>query len=135
MCDLRLTDRRSCLDSVTECVRELTERLSVRLVLLFGSQARGDTHRTSDYDLFVLADDLPHDYWARQEVLRQDKSPWGDVVGFTVEEAQELIHRGLILDALLDGVLLWGERALLESLQERARQHLSKYNLRKTPWG
>ena len=104
-------------------------------MLLFGSQARGDTHRTSDYDLFVLADDLPHDYWARQKVLREDRPLWVDVVGFTVEEAQELIHRGLILDALLDGVLLWGEEALLGSLQERAERHLLKYNLRKTPWG
>lgn len=116
-------------------MRGLTERLDVRLILLFGSQARGDTHRTSDYDLFVLADDLPHDYWARQEMLRQDKSPWVDVVAFTVREAQELIHRGLILDALLDGVLVWGEEALLKSLQERARQHLVRYSLRKTPWG
>jgi len=105
------------------------------LVPLFGSQARGDTHRTSDCDLFVLADDLPHDYWARQEVLWQDKPLWVDVVGFTVKEAQELIHRGLILDALLDGVLLWGEETLCESLQERAQQHLLKYDLRKTPWG
>lgn len=107
----------------------------MRLVLLFGSQARGDAHRTSDYDLFVLADDLPHDYWARQDTLRRDKPLWVDVVGFTVREAQELIHRGLILDALLDGVLLWGDKVLLESLQERAQQHLSRYNLRKTPWG
>jgi len=57
------------------------------------------------------------------------------VAGFTVEEAQQLIHRGLILDALLDGVLLWGDGALLASLQERAQQHLSRYDLRKTLWG
>jgi len=49
---------------LSEGLRELAEKLrgyGVRLIILFGSRARGDYTEDSDVDVLVVADRLPRD--------------------------------------------------------------------------
>ena len=42
-------------DKKREIIKELAEKYSLRLVLLFGSQVSGKTHKESDYDIGYLS--------------------------------------------------------------------------------
>ncbi|MGC8959041.1 MAG: nucleotidyltransferase domain-containing protein [Chloroflexia bacterium] len=104
-------------------------------ILLFGSYARGKAGRYSDYDLFIVAATLPPDYWERQSLLDQGKPAWVDVVAFTPSELEQILHRGLVLDALLDGLLLRGDEAAFRQWREKAGRYIERQGLRRTPWG
>lgn len=116
-------------------INKLTERLQPLFILLFGSYARGEAGRYSDYDLFIVATALPCDYWERQLLLDMEKPAWVDVVAFTPSELEQILHRGLVLDALLDGFLLRGDEATFRQWREKARQYMKSQGLRRTPWG
>ena len=125
----------SCPPYVEEFIKRLKERAPVCFMLLFGSQARGEGHRYSDYDLFVVAKELPQDFWERIRLLTTDKPAWIDVIGFTVDETRKLIHREIILNALLEGKLLWGDENLFKELKTLAEHYLKRKKLKKMPWG
>ena len=122
----------SCPPDIASYVASLERRLAPKAVILFGSQARRDTHQASDYDLLVVADNLPGDYWRRIDLLWQDKPPLVDVLGFTEEEMWACLHRGLILDALLEGRSLVGE---IGAWRRRARRYLRRHGLIKKWFG
>ncbi len=125
-------DPGGCPPAIAEYVESLERRLKPQAVILFGSQARGDAGCLSDYDLLVVADELPTDFWERLNLLWEDKPPLVDVLGFTEEELMACLHRGLILDALLEGHPLVGD---LELWRRRARQYLQEHGLVKKWFG
>ncbi|MEM4519049.1 MAG: nucleotidyltransferase domain-containing protein [Sulfolobales archaeon] len=49
------------LDELKDLVEEYRRKLSLKLVVLFGSRARGDYTDKSDVDILVVADELPKD--------------------------------------------------------------------------
>lgn len=125
-------DYRSCPRHLGEYLDRLIERVRPKAIILFGSRARGEEDRFSDYDLLVISDELPADLWQRLDLLWQDKPVGVDILGFTVEELEACLHRGLILDALLDGVALVGS---VEDWRQQALTHLAETNLVRTPYG
>ncbi len=44
-------------EKITDALRPLMRRPDIQLIILFGSTARGDTHRGSDIDVAILAAD------------------------------------------------------------------------------
>lgn len=48
------------IEVLAEAVRRIEQFCHPRLVLLFGSRARGDARADSDFDLAVVVDDLPN---------------------------------------------------------------------------
>jgi predicted nucleotidyltransferase len=94
--------------------------------------ATGEAHRTSDYDLLVVAQNLPLDVWERIDVLWRDKPLDVEVIGFRPKEIEEKIHRGLVLDALLLGRVLYGN---VSGLQEKARHFVGEKKLVRTEAG
>ncbi|MBC8447230.1 MAG: nucleotidyltransferase domain-containing protein [Chloroflexi bacterium] len=125
-------DHRGRPRHLDEYVDTLVAKVRPRAVVLFGSRARGEEDRYSDYDLLVISDELPADLWQRLDLLWQDKPADVDVLGFTVEELEACLHRGLILDALLDGVTLVGN---IKDWCERASAYLAESGLVRTPYG
>lgn len=128
-------DRFRLPDDIDAYVDRLAERLKPLFILLFGSRTRGEAGRYSDYDLFIVAPGLPADYWERQRVLWRDKPAWVDVIAFSPEELTRVLHRGLVLDALLDGVLLRGNEASFAEWRARGQAYIESQGLQKTPWG
>jgi len=58
-----------------------------------------------------------------------------DIVAFSTQEVNRLLHRGLILDALLDGQLLLGDGQIYAQLKRKAEEYLREKGLVKTEWG
>jgi len=110
----------------------LIEQLRPKGILLFGSVARGEAHKTSDYDLLVVAEDIPLDFWERTDLLWKEKPLDVEIVGFRPQEIEDTIHRGFILDILLTGKVLYGD---LSELQKRAKRFVSEKKLMRTAYG
>ena len=92
------------LDQVVEALRAaLGERLVS--VVLFGSRARGDAKPESDWDLLVIAGELPESYWDRHlyfvHTLPVDLRGGVAILARTQEEFEERIP-SLALDIAID---------------------------------
>ena len=100
------------LATLQEVVTALRQALSQRLiaVVLFGSRARGEAQETSDWDLLVIARDLPAKTLARHLLLKNALPvDWRARVanlGKTPQEFEAALP-SLYLDIALDGILLY----------------------------
>ena len=85
----------------------------LKTVVLFGSQAREETHSDSDHDIFVLFDGLPADPVARQRSVRGALLPvLGELPGAIslIAKTPEGVTANLtplLLDICIDGICLW----------------------------
>ncbi|AEA12352.1 DNA polymerase, beta domain protein region [Thermoproteus uzoniensis 768-20] len=95
---------------------ERYKSLGAKLVVLFGSRARGDYTESSDYDVLVVADDLPADPREAYGVLFDLEHPAVQPLGVRSDRFLEMLRRGnvLLLEALEDGVVLYADRSFLE---------------------
>jgi predicted nucleotidyltransferase len=79
-------------------------------VILFGSRARGEAHENSDWDLLIVARDLPSRYFKRHIQLKEFlPATWrGDVtvLAKTPQEFEAYLP-SLFLDIALDGIILY----------------------------
>jgi uncharacterized protein len=86
----------------------LGERLIA--VVLFGSQARGDATPESDWDLLVIARELPENHWERHlffvNALPVSSRSGISILARTPEEFEKRIP-SLHLDIALDGKILY----------------------------
>ena len=78
-------------------------------VVLFGSRARGDATEVSDWDLLVIAWDLPSSFFQRHlqltALLPVEWRGWVGLLARTPAEFEARIS-SLMLDIYLDGVVL-----------------------------
>lgn len=119
-------------------VDALLERFGARLktVVLFGSQARMETHSASDHDIFVMIDNLPAEPVARQRIVRGALLPvLGELPGAisliarTPEEVAANLTP-LLLDICVDGICLWGS-SVFEPYRTKALAALNRSPLRR----
>ena len=54
------------IDTITDITNRIIETVHPQKVILFGSFARGEDTKESDYDLFILADDIDNDGFKAQ---------------------------------------------------------------------
>lgn len=132
MFGLRTEANRGLPEDIKAYLSSLERSLRIEAIILFGSRAGENPHRRSDYDLLIIADQLAGDLWERQEVLWRDKPGSVDVIGLTPQEVKLMIHRGLILDALLQGKVLQGD---ISELRDLAHAHIRKEGLVRTAVG
>jgi len=95
-----------------EILEEITNRLVARFdpvrIILFGSQARGDTHEHSDVDILLVLDSCPDKHRAIADALNTlNGVPMStDVVVTTLGEIAE---RGQLVGSVLRPALREGE--------------------------
>ena len=95
--------------SPAQCaVRALRRALGRRLraVVLYGSRARGDAKGESDWDLLVLAEDLPEETLRRHMELKRALPPSCRAIVSILAKTPAEFEAGLpslILDIALDG--------------------------------
>lgn len=101
-------------------------------IVLFGSRARGDWGSESDYDLFVVAEDLPVSRLKRMMSLRSFLTHFTEkicIVAKTKEEVDRTFPP-IFLDIGLDGYPIF-DRGFMEPRLKRIRQIIRDAGLRR----
>ncbi|MBI3360804.1 MAG: nucleotidyltransferase domain-containing protein [Chloroflexi bacterium] len=122
------TDSQRCPRLIAEYIDSLRSHFDVQTVILFGSRARGDGDEFSDWDLFVVARNLPTDWRERTKAVRRGKPTGVDVFAWTKREVRQFIYRTFVLDIADEGVPIFGDMAWMSELadQYRARRKATK---------
>jgi predicted nucleotidyltransferase len=97
---------------LSQAVTALQEGLGERLVavVLYGSRARGQARQDSDWDLFIIATDLPVQLWARHILLKRFlPAPFRGAISLLAKTPAEFEERisSLYLDIAQDGQILF----------------------------
>ena len=119
-------------------VQALAERYAERLklIVLFGSQVRGEARPGSDHDLFVVVDGLSPDPLARRRdvmsVLLPELTCLPERLSLIAKTPHELMSdlTPLVLDVCVDGICLYGQ-AYFDVLRRRVLQALERSGLQR----
>ena len=104
-----MEDREAILSQIVTALREgLSERLVA--VVLYGSRARGQAREDSDWDLFIIATDLPRQLWERHILLKRFlPAAYRGAVSLLAKTPREFEEKisSLYLDIAQDGQILF----------------------------
>lgn len=99
------------------------------MVVLVGSQSRGEARPDSDHDLFVVIEDLPQDPLARQRAVMSPLLPellrLPEGLSVIAKTPEELLGNltPLVVDICTDGIGLYGQETF-KALQTKVMQAL-----------
>ncbi len=107
---------------------EAYQKFNPRLVVLFGSRARGDHLESSDIDVLVVADGLPEDPRESYLLLLIEDLPQLSPLGMPTRVFLNKLEEGVpfILEVIEDGRVLCGDSRFIEhvrSLYSRVRRN------------
>ena len=110
--------------------------LKPRLVVLFGSRARGNHLEDSDFDVLVVADTLPRDPREAFELLYDPEEPLVMPIGMNTEVFLRKLREGstFILEILEDGVVACGDPRFLEVIHYLYSKVRPRYVRRGRAW-
>jgi len=92
-------------------IKDIQNRVPLKVVILFGSYARGTANRFSDYDLVIIAD-FQEEYFDRSAWISEIAPLISiDLFCYTPEEFEELFssYNLTAIDAIGEGIILFGE--------------------------
>ena len=125
---------------ITECLkREFSTRLLG--VMLFGSRARGDHKDYSDYDIFVLLENLDKNDSIRAyralRIFRDEYLRDTSLVVLSCKELYENIDSPIVLNALYEGIIIYDREGVLRKVKEKLLHEMKKLGMRriKKEWG
>ena len=115
-----LNDEFPYKNEIAEYLEAIKERLKPKLVVLYGSIAKGTFGLGSDVDILIVADDLPKNPNERLRLLYtldRTRAPI-DAKAYTPREVKRMLSKGhpLIMDALEDGKVLYADEGYLKEL-------------------
>jgi predicted nucleotidyltransferase len=129
-------------DELTTLVQRIAEGLSGRLVavVLFGSRARDEVSETSDWDLLIIAEDLPARTLDRNlDLKRLLPLEWQGRVSILAKTPEQFrgVVSSLYLDVALDGKILYDPRGFAAQRLGALRRRIAELGLRRerTPEG
>lgn len=118
-------------------IEEVEKELRPALMLLFGSRCRGEHTQLSDIDLLVVSDQLgpdPRESFVRlKRICPAPIEPFGGDMEWLLTGICTLNF--LILDALTEGIILYGEGSALNRMQEVLEETVHRFDLKKEPRG
>lgn len=100
-------------------------------VVLYGSRARGEGNQWSDWDLLVIAEDLPDNHWQRGQFLSQllQACPAAVTVLARTPAEFEAHVSSLYLDIALDGRILHDPRGYATRKLSELRRLIERLGL------
>ncbi len=125
-------------NGIRKALRPLTdafhEQLGDRLVamVLFGSRARNEAGVDSDWDLLLIADELPQKAFDRHLfVKRLLPSDWRGIVSIAAKTPQEFDAsvQALYLDIALDGIVLFDKETYVTERLAFLKRQLAEQGL------
>ncbi len=122
--------------ALNEVVEELREKLRDCLVaiVLFGSRARGDAHEESDWDILVIAHDLPDRSFRRHTFLKaQLPLKWRAAISLIAKTPKEFEAAlpAFYLDIALDGIVLYDPHRYMQEKLSHLQTLIRKKGLRR----
>jgi len=123
---------------IKKYVEALREQINPKLIILYGSAAKGSFGIGSDIDILVVSDNLPKNPNKRLKMLYEidpTRAPI-DPKGYTPSEIKKMLAKGhpLILDALSDGVILYTEESYLRELMALFKLARKKFRRFERGW-
>ncbi|MEM1533160.1 MAG: nucleotidyltransferase domain-containing protein [Desulfurococcaceae archaeon] len=103
-----------------ELVEKYARKVSrLKLVMLFGSRARGDFTDSSDIDILIVADDLPVDPREAYLLLYDYDFPNVNPLGMNTEAFLKKLSNGstFIMEIVEDGKPLYVDEEFMRSIQ------------------
>ncbi|MBT9164579.1 MAG: hypothetical protein DDT23_00581 [candidate division WS2 bacterium] len=125
------------LDLLTELeqvAKVFKEKLGKSLVgiALFGSTTRGEAHIDSDWDIFMVTDELPDNPFERQMFLRSMlPKEMGTKISLMAKTKEEFEHRLLpvYLDIAADAMILFDPEGYLERKFKQIKEIIEREGL------
>jgi len=121
---------------IVPVVRALQQGLGRKLVavVLFGSRARGDAKEESDWDVLVIAKDLPERQMERyrrtNEILPQKWRGRISILAKTPDEFESVLP-SLYLEIALDGMILYDPQEYAGTQLQKLRRLIQAKDLRR----
>jgi predicted nucleotidyltransferase len=127
-------------ETLSSLTAALYEQLGSRLValVLFGSRARGDAGDNSDWDLLLIAEDLPRKVFERHMyVKRLLPLPWRAVASVLAKTPNEFEAslQTVYLDIATDGIILYDKGQYVSDRLAKVRRQLQSAGLHRTQQG
>ncbi len=109
---------------------------NVKLVVLFGSRARGDYSEESDIDVLIVADGLPGDPREAFEIVMRRVDPRVHTVCFRTSSFLKKLEdeSTFIMEILEDGKIIYADRDFMEEVMLRYRSVRSRWIRRGRMW-
>jgi predicted nucleotidyltransferase len=113
------------------------ENLNPKLIILFGSYARGDYTDESDIDVCIVAENLPENIFERRSLSGFYRVANVRAVGYFPEEfLEELEKPNLFLyDILEEGIVIHCDRNFLKKVIEKKEENKRRFSLIREPGG
>lgn len=123
---------------IQKYVEAIKASLRPKLILLYGSLARGTFGLGSDVDILVIAENLPKNPNERLKLLYdldRTHAPI-DAKAYTPEEVKRMLLKGhpLIMDALEDGEVLYADEDYLRKLMAMFKMAKKKFRRFERGW-
>jgi predicted nucleotidyltransferase len=111
---------------------------SLVAIILFGSKARGDEHPDSDWDLFVIAHNLPERRLKRHSAIKDMlPDPLRGKVSLLAKTREEFEASlpALYLDIALDGIIQYDPKEYAQEKIKLLRNMIKRKGLKRTRTG
>ncbi|MEM0027368.1 MAG: nucleotidyltransferase domain-containing protein [Ignisphaera sp.] len=124
------------LDDLKSLVESYRNRFSLKLVVLFGSRARGNYTDESDIDILVVADNLPKDPREAFSMLRDARYPSVNPIGFNTEVFLKKLRSGstFLLEILDEGAVLYADKEFYTMVMKIYEDVRRRYVRRGKTW-
>jgi uncharacterized protein len=125
---------------ITTVVSALQQGLGEKLVavVLFGSRARGDANEESDWDMLVIARDLPERQIERYRKIKEIIPPkWRGRISILAKTPDEFeaVLPSLYLEIALDGLILYDPHEYARAKLQKLRRLIQAKDLRREKRG
>lgn len=123
----------SIFKKIVNCYKEYLGEYLISIVL-FGSRARGDAKETSDYDLFIIARELPPRPFQRVLFIRSPlKGQFEEKFCIIAKTPEEVLKDfpPLFLDLGLDGIILFDRDDFFKNLRVKIRDIIRQAGLQR----
>lgn len=107
-------------------------------IILFGSRARMEAKSSSDYDLFIIAEELPSRPLQRLLFIRSPlKAQFNEKISIIAKTREEVLNNfpPLFLDLGLDGIALYDKGDFFKNLQVKIREIVHQAGLKREKMG
>nr|MDO8099694.1 nucleotidyltransferase domain-containing protein [Candidatus Njordarchaeota archaeon] len=127
--------REEVIGEVKEYAKHLAKKKGdLKLIVLFGSYARGDWKSGSDVDLLVVATTLPETYNERWDLFH---AVIDELViephAYSIDEFNGLLAHGRMaaLDPLTEGIVVYADPSYLEKVKRKVSEVTAELKLEK----